>query len=137
MVDSSVAVKWFVPENGSDRAAALLDSSLRLAAPDLLYPEAGNVVWKKVERGELSTREARDVLTGLRRVPIAITESSQLLEAALEIAIGSHRTVYDSLYVALAVARDCDFVTADERLANALAWGPLASHVKTLATYGG
>lgn len=137
MVDSSVAVKWFVPETGSDRAAALLDSSLHLAAPDLLYPEAGNVVWKKVERGELSAREARDVINGLGRVPIAITESTQLLEAALEIAIASHRTVYDSLYVALAVARECDFVTADERLANSLAWGPLASHVKTLATYSG
>jgi predicted nucleic acid-binding protein len=31
--------------------------------------------------------------------------------------------------VALAVALKCPFVTADERLVNALAGGPLASHV--------
>jgi predicted nucleic acid-binding protein len=37
--------------------------------------------------------------------------------------------VYDSVYVALAVALDCPLVTADERLVNALAIGSLASHV--------
>jgi predicted nucleic acid-binding protein len=58
-----------------------------------------------------------------------------VLEGALEIAIAHERTVYDSPYVALAVARDCDVVTADDRFANALAGGPLAEHVKKLSTY--
>jgi predicted nucleic acid-binding protein len=135
VVDSSVALKWFVPEALSDQAVSLLERPIQLAAPDLLYPEAGNIVWKKVRRGELRIEEARDVIAGLERVPIAISSSSHLLEAALEIAIDHGRTVYDSLYVALAVARDCDFVTADDRLANALATGPLASYVRTLSTY--
>jgi predicted nucleic acid-binding protein len=135
VVDSSVALKWFVPEVHSDRAASLLGTSIQLAAPDLLYPEAGNIVWKKVGRGELQPDEGREVIAGLRRVPIAIASSSVLLEAALEIALAHQRTVYDSLYVSLAVARDCDFVTADERLANALGAGPLGPRVKVLSTY--
>ena len=135
VVDSSVALKWFVPEVHSDRAASLLETSIQLAAPDLIYPEAGNIVWKKVGRGELQPDEGREVIAGLKRVPIAIAPSNVLLEAALEIALAHERTVYDSLYVSLAVARDCDFVTADERLANALAAGPLGPRVKVLSTY--
>ena len=135
VVDSSVALKWFVPEIHSEQAASLLETSIQIAAPDLLYPEAGNIVWKKVGRGELQPGEARDVVAALKRIPIAIASSSLLLDAALEIAIAHHRTVYDSLYVALAVARDCPFVTADDRLANALASGPLGEHVKKLSTY--
>jgi predicted nucleic acid-binding protein len=44
-----------------------------------------------------------------------------LLEEAFSIALTFDRTVYDSLYVALAVRLKADLVTADERLANALA----------------
>jgi predicted nucleic acid-binding protein len=43
------------------------------------------------------------------------------LEEAFSIAATFNRTVYDSLYVALAVRSKADLVTADERLANALA----------------
>jgi len=136
VVDSSVALKWFVPEALSDRAASLLDGDLQLAAPDLLYTEAANVLWKKVGRGELQKEEARDVLSALARTPLAITASHALLEAALEIALAHDRTVYDSLYVALAVAHDSVLVTADARLVNALSKGPLSAHVRALSTYG-
>ena len=137
VVDSSVAVKWFVPEIGSESAAALLDPAIQLAAPDLLHSEAGTVLWKKVERGELTRAEAREVVKGLGRVPIAVTPSGQLVEAALEIAMVHRRTVYDCLYVALAVALDCAFVTADERLVAALAGSPFGSHVRPLASDAG
>ena len=82
----------------------------------------------------ITPREARAIVKGLLRVPISITPSSQLVEAALEIATAYRRTVYDCLYVALAVARDCALVTADERLAGALAGGPLRAHVTSLAS---
>ena len=62
-----------------------------------------------------------------------MVSSSGLVEAVLEIAVAYGRTVYDGLYLALAVARDCALVTADERLARALAGGPLARHVRGVA----
>jgi len=51
--------------------------------------------------------------------------SSDLIEDAMKIALRFNRSVYDSLYdslyVALAVQSSTEMVTADERLANALA----------------
>jgi hypothetical protein len=51
-----------------------------------------------------------------------------LLEAAFEIATRTGRTVYDSLYVALAVQSGCRLITADERLYNTLEGGPLGAY---------
>jgi predicted nucleic acid-binding protein len=135
VVDASVAVKWFVPEILSDEAARLLDGAFELAAPDLLWAEVGNILWKKVGRHELTAAEARAVLAALARVPLAVVPSSVLVEAALEIAVAQRRSVYDALYVALAVARAGVLVTGDERLANALAGGPLAKHVRALSSW--
>ena len=45
---------------------------------------------------------------------------NQLLPQACEIALHFERSVYDALYVALAVSRKLIFITADERLVNAL-----------------
>jgi predicted nucleic acid-binding protein len=51
VVDSSVAIKWFVEEPYSVEAHRLLegyqDGTLTLLAPDLMYAEVGNIVWKK------------------------------------------------------------------------------------------
>jgi hypothetical protein len=43
-----------------------------------------------------------------------------LLDLAFDIASGFDRTVYDSLYLALAVQSKAQLVTADEKLANAV-----------------
>jgi len=47
--------------------------------------------------------------------------SHRLLPEALTIAFSFDRSLYDCLYVALAVESRTDLITADERLANALA----------------
>lgn len=133
VIDSSVAVKWFVPEVLSEEAAHLLDGSWELFAPGLLFPECGNTLWKKVGRGELTLEEVRAILAALGRVPLTVVSSCVLVDAALEIAVAHQRSVYDSLYVALAVARDCALITADDRLVNALARGPLAGNVRALS----
>jgi predicted nucleic acid-binding protein len=44
-----------------------------------------------------------------------------LLPEAIEIAFAHDRSVYDCLYVALAIRYKIEMITADERLANALA----------------
>ena len=132
VVDASVAVKWFVPEIHAQQAARLLDGRFELLAPDLIHPESANTIWKKVGRGEITADEGRQIVAALRDAPLEITPSAGFIAPAYEIAGRTGRTVYDALYVALAVARKCLFVTGDARLVAALAGGPLGSHVRTI-----
>ena len=129
VVDASVVAKWFVPERHSDDAARLLDDQHELASPDLMWAEIGNVLWKKSRRGQVSGQEAARIIRALDDFPVTVFPSRLVLEGALEIALGTGRSVYDSVYLALAIALDCRLVTADERFTNALADGPLGRHV--------
>ena len=51
VVDSGVAIKWFVPEPYSVQARQLLNDyqsgSLSFIAAELINAEVGNIVWKK------------------------------------------------------------------------------------------
>lgn len=130
VVDASVAIKWHVAEVHSAAALRLLaDDAPRLHVPDLLFLEVGNILWKKVRRGDLSGDHARQIARLIATAPVEIHPSLPLFEAAVEIAIQTGRTVYDSLYVALAVSLAGRLVTADEHLVNALKTSPLAGHV--------
>jgi predicted nucleic acid-binding protein len=97
------------------------EGRLRLLAPDLFWPELGNILWKAVRQGRISRESAEEAIQGLedRRIPTAA--SLPLLKDAFAIAAATGRTVYDAMYVALAIVSNAPLVTADERLANALA----------------
>jgi predicted nucleic acid-binding protein len=120
VVDASIAVKWFVEEVHADAARCLLADVYALSAPDLLWPECGNILWKKVQQGELTAQEARLIREGLELQPLHISPCRLLFEPALEIALDTGRTVYDSCYLALAMLTESPLVTADQRLCNAL-----------------
>lgn len=130
VVDASVAAKWFIPEIHSAAASRFLDPEILLCAPDLIVPEFGNVLWKKVRREEITAAEAGEILSAFAVLPIEIHSSAALLPAAFEIAVSLDCTVYDSLYVALAVADECALVTADARLHGAVSATALSQHIQ-------
>jgi len=137
VIDSSVVVKWYVPENLSQQAALLLrrarNGTLRLLAPDLVFPEVGNILWKKQRLGELEAASAARILRAvLKTFPARVLESRPLLPAAFRIASAFERTVYDALYIAAAQATGAPLVTADQRLVNSLKHGPLADVITDL-----
>lgn len=136
VVDASVAVKWFLPEPHADKARELLAGGHDLLAPDLLLPEFGSVIWKRVRASEITPEEASEVLGGLLKLPVSYHPSAPLITPALDIAVRSQRTVYDSLYLALALREKATMVTADLRLFNALQSTPLASHVLWIENLG-
>ncbi len=128
ILDVSVAAKWFLPpasETLVPEARQLLkdyrDRKLRVVVPDLFWLEAGNVLWKAVRRGLLSLSSAEEALRTLDEWDFPTLPSRPLLNQAFAIATAHSRTVYDSTYVALALASGFPLITADERLANALA----------------
>jgi len=129
VVDASVAVKWFIPEELSADARMLLSVEYELLAPDLLWAELGNALWKKHRRRELDPQTARRLLRDFARVPIEYHASERWTEAALELAIRHGITVYDGLYLALAAANECRVVTADRRLHETCQTGALGQVV--------
>lgn len=129
VVDASVAVKWMVPEEHTHAALRLQSAADRLLSPDLLMVEITNVLWKKVRRAEITGAEGRTILDAFRGSPIRLVPVHPLLEGAWEIATGFDRSIYDSLYLALAVAEDGRMVTADRKLLHALRETPLAEHL--------
>lgn len=124
VVDSSVVVKWFVTEPLSAESHRILDSyqsgAITLLAPDLLNAEVGNIIWKKHRFQGLAKTDAEQVIAAFRELTIEFTPTAELVEDAFRIAVEHERTVYDSLYVALSEREKCPFVSADERLVNAI-----------------
>ncbi len=62
--------------------------------------------------------------------PLEVHPSAPLFVSAVYLAIQTGWTVYDCLYLALAIREGCQMVTADQRLVNSLAGGPLERYVR-------
>lgn len=128
VLDASVAAKWFLPAAGEtlrDEALRLLqrytNGQLRFVVPDLFWAEFANILWKAVRQGRWTKASADTAIAAMTDRNLPTVPSVTLIEQAFTIATAFDRTVYDSLYVALAVNSKAQLVTADERLARALA----------------
>jgi predicted nucleic acid-binding protein len=89
-------------------------------APELLVAECANIFWKKVRRNELSKQEALLAARLLQGAEIELLPTRSLLEAATRISIEIDHPAYDCVYLSLAVANKCQFVTADEQFLGKL-----------------
>lgn len=119
VIDASIAVKWVVEEHGTAEAL-LLRQKAKLIAPELLIAECANILWKKVQRGELLKNEALLAARLLQGAEIELLPTRFLFEAATRMSIEIDHPAYDCLYLALALEKQCKFVTADERLLRKL-----------------
>ena len=119
VVDASVAVKWFLPEQHDSIARRLLAQDYERVAPELVVTEVSHVFTKRHRRDEMTAETARvsiQTLAGL----VLIVETASLALEALNLAIAHQRSAYDALYAALALRERCQLVTADRRLYEAL-----------------
>ena len=124
ILDSSVALKWVLPEADSGRAVRLRDEYRNgiheLLAPDLFPSEIANGLASAERQRRIRTGESAIFLNDVLSAAPALHHSSPLLIRAMEIAIATKQAVYDCIYVALAEAEGCDLVTADDKLARSL-----------------
>lgn len=128
VVDASVAARWYFPEPLAERADALLVQRTEIFAPDILPVELAQLVWKRARRGEIDEAMAYRIVAELRRVPLELKPTSDLVSAALPLALHQGFTLIDAFYVVLAMQSGCPFVTADRRLYDTLRAGPLTEH---------
>lgn len=133
VLDASVLIKLFIEEPGSVEAVAAVESAEQLLAPDLLLAESSDILWKRVQRDELDATVADELLTDILQMQIQYTPTRDLVEVALRLAIETKRTVYDALYLALAIQADAVLLTADERLVNSLDSSPYAARLRPIS----
>ena len=139
VIDASVLIKFYVPEILSDRAERLLakvgNKDIDLLAPDLIYPEAGTILWKKQRLKELTHSEAEEITDAILSLPLMIEASKSLLPLAVDIAIACGITVYDASYLSLAKVYETTLITADRKLVDILAKTDLKVSVIWLGSY--
>jgi predicted nucleic acid-binding protein len=128
VVDASVATKWFLAddkEDLADEAFNLLDryakGEVQLIVPDLFYAEIANAIWKAVRLGRVTPASGEESFAALEQRAFTTVPSRRLIGPAYQIAAAYNRSVYDAMYVALSRQVQSQLITADERLANALA----------------
>lgn len=120
-IDTSVAIKWVVPEtrdhseSHTDLALSLLERGL--VAPDLMLAEFGNALWKKVRRREIGQPQAMEAMRVLPDI-VSMLPSGAYAARALEIAFVLDHPVYDCFFLSVAEQHDCQLVTADRRLVS-------------------
>jgi len=117
VVDSSVVVKWFFPEPSRQEALRLLrlyqEQRIRLIAPVLLMSEIANVFSKRVRRGFATAAMATDAYRLLKINAPLLVDDRVVIDEAMTLALASGQGVYDCVYLALALRRGCDLITAD------------------------
>jgi len=129
IVDASVAFKWFFDEPHTKAARRILDERNRLHAPDFLLLEFDNILCTRIRRGEISDREGGEVRAVFRLLPVQMHPSTPLLDLAFRMAVETQRSLYDCLYLALAVLLDGRMITADRRFYDALTGSPFGDLV--------
>ena len=133
VIDASVLIKFYVPEILSDKAEELLtrvaQGDVTLLAPDLIYPEAGNILWKKQRLNELTRSEVEEIIDVIVLLPLKIEASKLLLPLAIDIAIAYRITIYDALYLSLARIYEIKMMTADRKLTDVMAKTDLKEYV--------
>lgn len=120
VLDASIAIKWFHGEPDSEAAERIRDRivnrELRIVVPSLFFYEVANALTCKAGSEVNAILEAHKVLTGL---PLQIVEViNSVLADAIQVAHRHHLSIYDAIYVALAMSIDGILLTADEKLAR-------------------
>ena len=138
VVDASLAIKWLVSEENSDKARAIsrswANAGIQAAAPYLMSVEVTNALHRRVVRAELTVEDATRLLEYLLASGIELRDEPGLQVRALQLASQLRQgAVYDAHYLALADILGCDFWTADERFYRAAE--PLAQNVRWIGDF--
>ena len=120
VLDSSVALKWVLPEIDSDKADRLRDDFRNavhdLLAPDVFPIEVAHALTRAERRRLIGVGQASVLLADILNTSPLLHSYRPLLNRAIAISSAARIGVYDCLYVALAQREGCSLVTADSRL---------------------
>lgn len=112
VIDSSSVAKYVNREENWEPAAEALSSSC--ISLELAVKETGNSLWKRLRRGELDEKLAKQFFEEfVASRPFAIADQAELYAPAFEIATSFAITIYDALFLALSKVKRIPLVTSD------------------------
>ncbi len=124
IIDASVAIKAILPNPLEEHCQALVQTFVEVqpVAPALWVYETTSAISKAVHFKQLTNQEGRKALELVEalRVRLFVPDINQNRIAYDWTHQLNRASAYDSFYLALAQALECDFWTADKRLFNAL-----------------
>ncbi len=125
VLDSSVALAWVLPGEGSDATEALLDeiATVGAAAPGLWPLETANVLLQAEKARRITQEERRRSLATLAALPIHIdpATAAQAFGRTLSLAEKQGLTLYDASYLELALRLSLPLASLDKKLRHAAA----------------
>jgi predicted nucleic acid-binding protein len=123
VLDCSVAAKWVLSEPDRAPALRLLDryasGEISLIAPDLLLAEFASLLAKHSRRKLISAQQARHAFQLMTQCAPTLFDMRPWLLRALDLALHYHMSLWDCVYLDLALEHNCSLLTADRRLLRA------------------
>jgi predicted nucleic acid-binding protein len=124
VVDASVVLGWFFPDEPSRSSAVVLLQEflldhVRLIAPRLLEYEVLNGLVVASRRGRLDPDPAANAWSGFQALGIELMETASDGDRILQIAGETGLSAYDSAYLAAALRENAFLATFDKNLAAA------------------
>ena len=125
VLDSSVALAWLLPDEGSEVIDQLADRLEQDTAsvPSIWSLEVGNALLVAQRRGRIKDDELVRMIAALDSLPIEV--DSEAAKAGVLAVVGLAKrlglTTYDAAYVELAHRQGLPLATSDERLRTACA----------------
>jgi predicted nucleic acid-binding protein len=115
VVDTSVALAWYLNEEFSPAARIwqekLLNGTARLIVPSLHYWEFANALRTLTARREIEEGSAHEIWDLHLEAPLELAEPDRT--TILKVAFEFGATVYDAVFIALAVTYHVSLLTAE------------------------
>jgi predicted nucleic acid-binding protein len=115
VIDTSVTLAWYLEEEFSPAARQwqdrLLSGAARLLVPSLHYWEFANALRTLAARKAIQEETAQELLDLHLDAPLEVAEPDR--RGVFRVALEYGATVYDAVFICLALANDVHLVTAE------------------------
>jgi predicted nucleic acid-binding protein len=120
VIDTNIAAALLLRLSYSDAARTAVARASSLIAPDLIFHEMANLLWRLTTTGTIDSRLAYRVLDEVPTLLSDCIPGRDLLPESFDLAVTLAHPAYDCFFVRTAVCHDALLLTADRRLAKAL-----------------
>lgn len=120
VVDASIVGSWILPDENHPEALEVLErlKDDEAFVPSLLWFELRNLLLMNERRQRITPVQTAAALNLLQELPLRI-DSQPDSDTTLQLARSHKLTIYDAVYLELAVRRHLPFMTFDAALAEA------------------